>query len=143
MNTPHVQSQRTPILLRGVLLFLALIAIDHVIKLFVVTRDISHICNEGIAFGLTLPPLVFSVLWLILVILFLHFWFKNTLESFRATLPFVLIVSGGVSNLLDRFVYGCVIDYIPFLNISLFNFADFLISCGALLLIVHGREQKN
>lgn len=45
----------------------------------------------------------------------------------------VLIVSGGIGNLIDRVTRGYVIDYIEplFINFAIFNFADCLVTVGA------------
>ena len=50
----------------------------------------------------------------------------------------VMVISGGLTNLVDRFVYGYVIDYIEllFMEYPIFNIADCLISVGAVVLII-------
>ena len=52
---------------------------------------------------------------------------------------FVLILAGGVGNLIDRCINGYVVDYLEFLFIEfpVFNFADILICCGVGLYIVY------
>jgi signal peptidase II len=51
----------------------------------------------------------------------------------------VMIIAGGVGNLIDRFRYGFVVDYIElrFMNFAIFNFADILVTCGAALLLLN------
>ena len=51
----------------------------------------------------------------------------------------VLIISGGLGNLIDRIFRGSVIDYIEplFVNFAVFNFADCLVTVGAAILIVY------
>jgi signal peptidase II len=60
-----------------------------------------------------------------------YFWWQYVRQSFLAQLPYILILAGGISNIMDRLYYGCVIDYVPFLNISSFNIADTFITIGA------------
>ena len=49
----------------------------------------------------------------------------------------VLIVAGGLGNVIDRVLYGYVIDFIEplFMDFAVFNFADCCITVGAFMLI--------
>lgn len=49
----------------------------------------------------------------------------------------VMIISGGLGNLIDRITRGYVVDFIcvEFIDFPVFNFADILVTCGAFLLI--------
>ncbi|MBQ8227612.1 MAG: signal peptidase II [Clostridia bacterium] len=49
----------------------------------------------------------------------------------------VMIISGGLGNLIDRIIRGYVVDFIcvEFIDFPVFNFADILVTCGAFLLI--------
>lgn len=102
--------------------------------------------NTGAAFSIgagsrwAIPLL--SVL-LILLALVLHL---------RQNLPvlarggFILIASGGMSNLMDRLFYGYVVDFIEleFISFALFNLADAAVCTGAgLALIGILRKEKN
>ena len=51
----------------------------------------------------------------------------------------ILIISGGVGNLIDRLFRGVVIDFIEplFVNFAVFNFADILVTCGAAIIIIY------
>jgi signal peptidase II len=46
------------------------------------------------------------------------------------------MITGLVGNLIDRIVYGSVIDFINLKFWPIFNVADILISIGALILII-------
>jgi signal peptidase II len=50
----------------------------------------------------------------------------------------IMIFSGGLGNLIDRFRNGYVVDYIElrFMDFAVFNFADILVTVGAVLLIL-------
>lgn len=48
------------------------------------------------------------------------------------SLLLTIVLSGAVSNLLDRFIYGGVIDYINLLGINYFNISDLAIVSGIL-----------
>jgi signal peptidase II len=115
-------------------LFVALIGIDQLIKYIIMhVGHVEILCNYGVAFGLILPQIAFFTLWGAIMAFVIYYWYTKRSASVSRQLPFVLIVSGGVSNMIDRILCGCVIDYVPFLTISSFNFADALISFGAFL----------
>ena len=118
----------------GLFLIIILIVIDQLLKWFILhTESIDNLCNHGIAFGFILPQIVFNILWGSIMVSVMYFWFQKIKENsgFVSQVPLLLILGGGISNLIDRLYYGCVIDYIPFLNISSFNFADVCITVGA------------
>lgn len=50
----------------------------------------------------------------------------------------VMIMSGGVGNLIDRIRLGYVIDYldVKLFNFAVFNFADICVVVGAILLLI-------
>lgn len=56
---------------------------------------------------------------------------------FDITVP--LIIAGGAANLIDRVSRGFVVDYIKtlFVNFPVYNFADCLITCGAVVLVIY------
>ena len=113
-----------------VFLGLFIIILDQVIKGWV--RKIPFfITNNQYIFGLfRFPRLIFT--WIILLFVLLLMWFrKNELE--KNWFCFCLIIAGAISNLLDRSIWGGVIDYLG-LNIKNFhlnfNLADILIVLG-------------
>jgi signal peptidase II len=48
-------------------------------------------------------------------------------------------LAGGLGNLIDRIFRGIVVDYIEplFMNFAVFNFADCLITVGAVVLVIY------
>ena len=50
----------------------------------------------------------------------------------------LLVLAGGLGNLIDRVLHGQVVDYFNFLfmNFAVFNFADVLITTGIGLLLL-------
>jgi len=93
------------------------------------------VCNKGIAFGLILPDYVFWLLGAVFFGLLLYFFFvyfctdKATKEM---AFPLALVFSGAFANMLDRFLHGCVTDFIPLFNTPFlfFNLADCCICLG-------------
>jgi signal peptidase II len=47
-----------------------------------------------------------------------------------------LMISGGISNVIDRFIRGGVIDFIKIMHFPIFNIADIFIVVGWVLLVV-------
>ncbi len=69
-------------------------------------------------------------------------------------LAIALLFAGGLSNILDRFTYGGVVDYLYWhygFEFAIFNFADVIINCAVAIIIfmqikqwqVERKEKKN
>lgn len=149
------------------LLVSASVAIDQVIKWLVETRLPFHepvpvipmfalyrTWNEGIAFSMLggLPDAALLVLTGLVIVFVLYLWWRTPSERKIAHLGYALIIGGALGNLIDRAVYGHVVDYILFhtetWSFAVFNLADAFISIGAGLivldeLIVMLHERKN
>lgn len=86
----------------------------------------------------------FSVtnIWLncltLLIIIFLIYKLKEAYSKKEITslIAFTLILVGGASNILDRLIYGFVIDYIDLGRFCVFNLADLMIWAGVGILLV-------
>ena len=50
-----------------------------------------------------------------------------------------MIISGGLGNLIDRIFKGYVVDFIDvqFADFAVFNFADILVTVGAIALMIY------
>jgi len=84
--------------------------------------------NKGIAFGL-----LASDWWLIINFFILIAAFC----LIKKDLALILIISGGASNILDRMIRGAVVDFIDFKIVPIFNFADFFICLGVVVLLLN------
>jgi len=105
------------------------VIVDQFVKWLVLDKfsDIVVMNYNGV-FGI-LPAWVSFVAFVVLMLVMLRSkWFHPAL---------VLVVSGGVSNLIDRVIYTGVIDFIAVWNFPVFNVADMLISVGAAWMIAH------
>lgn len=113
---------------------------------FGIECSLSLAINRGAAWG------VFSqfqtvLLYLRIVVvlgMILYLIFFNSKKS--AELPFVLIITGAIGNILDYFLYGFVIDFIHFkfwgYDFPVFNIADSAISLGVAWLFIIACLQK-
>lgn len=64
-----------------------------------------------------------------------------------SNLAYSLVIGGAIGNLIDRLVYGHVVDFLDFhwqdfYHFAAFNVADMAISCGAVLIILDGFIKK-
>ncbi|MBL7154963.1 MAG: signal peptidase II [Candidatus Portnoybacteria bacterium] len=87
-----------------------------------------------ISFNSTPLYFLIGVVMLLLLFLFFRSWQR---KDFLLLVGFSLIILGGLSNLLDRIIFGYVIDWLRvfFLPISIFNIADLMIVGGIITLI--------
>lgn len=111
-----------------------IVIIEQLIKKVVVYYFADLIVkNYNSIFGLVESKIA-GYLLLFIAILVLSIIIKNTdLSQKLSKISIILICSGAVSNLIDRIIYGYVIDYLNFINISHYNLADVLIIIGAIL----------
>ena len=61
---------------------------------------------------------------------------KDVFEDYY--IPIALLYAGGLSNILDRFTYGGVVDYFYWhygFEFAIFNLADVIINIGVVLII--------
>jgi len=129
-------AKKSHAVLGGIFLMSVLIIFDQIIKWIVVpSKTIGHMCNYGIAMGIVLPQQMFIVMWGLLILCVVYFWWQHIAKRFLIQISYILILSGGFSNIIDRIYYGCVVDYIPFFNISSFNIADTFITIGVLIIL--------
>ena len=121
---------------------------DRMIKWYMIQKEsffvipnflkINFYPNWGIALSIPVSPfLIYSLIILILLIVFFFlsesYRHKNYILIWALTLIFV----GALSNLIDRFRFSYVIDYINFAGrLPVFNLADVMIVVGSGLIIM-------
>ena len=145
------------------LLFLTLLGIDLSIKWYLNTASIESITlipyfldyfltkNTGIALSLFSSSDSFTqillLIFIFLALAFLTYTFLKT-EDKSQKLGLLLVLAGGFGNFIERFFYGSVTDYLHLRigtnSLFVFNFADFLITMGAVLIVfIWIREERN
>jgi len=133
---------------------LVVVTLDRISKLYFaqnfslgesipVIKNIFHftlVHNTGIAFGLFKNQgIVFVIIPVIAIVLIIfHLYYsRNHQEGGVAYLvAFSLILGGAIGNLIDRIVFGHVIDFIDFRIWPVFNLADSAISIGAAIILL-------
>lgn len=99
--------------------------------------------NLGVAFSMLADAHGWFIVGMRLVIVGFVLWlWKRTPVSHKlAHLGFALVVAGALGNIIDRFVYGHVVDYVLFhtesWSFAVFNLADACISVGAALIFLN------
>ncbi len=130
-----------------------LVAVDQIIKLLVLEHlkpigsfplidgvlQLNYAENTGAAFGSfsAHTDLLSIFTFVIIVVGFLYLFLKKR----KLDVEYVcisLILAGGIGNLIDRIYRGFVVDYIEplFIDFAIFNFADILVTCSSVVLVI-------
>ncbi len=97
----------------------------------------TYVHNRGAAFSILQGQTVFLVVAGIVVVLAL-IAYNHWAKPVPILQVFIGIMAGGaVGNLLDRCLFGHVIDFIDFRVWPVFNIADVAISVGGALLLIY------
>jgi len=101
--------------------------------------------NKGIIFSLPLPVWLIVTVTLLIIVFIIIFIVKRMSTGLNIyILPALFIVLGASSNLVDRMIYGGVIDMIDFNTLLIFNLADVMIIFGvSLTLYMSNLTPKN
>lgn len=103
--------------------------------------SITNVRNYGAAWSILEGNTLFLILVGFITIFFIYFYFlKNKRLNVFETLTYGMLIGGILGNLVDRIVYGYVIDFLDFkllsYNFPVFNFADVFIVVSALFIIL-------
>ena len=102
--------------------------------------NFTYVENSGAAFSLfsdkTDALSLLTVLFLVVMAVLL---LKKTFASKFLNASLILVIAGGLGNLIDRIYFGYVIDFIEplFVKFAVFNFADCCITVGAFMIIAY------
>ncbi|MFH1643832.1 MAG: signal peptidase II [bacterium] len=131
-------------------IFAAFFFFDRLVKYLVIQKlfldgiklfnflNLNLVLNRGVSFGLFGSKINFwfmsLAILIFLIILALLVYTINRFKNNKNIFFEVMVLAGAMSNLLDRFIYNGVIDFIDF-HISTyhwptFNFADIFVFIG-------------
>lgn len=132
-----------------IILGIYIILLDQITKAILIGKNTTVIPNvlnftytenTGVAFGIGSNNLLFIIIVNIIVLGMIIKFIKEREEqvNFSILISLILILSGGIGNLIDRIVRGYVIDFIDInlFNFPNFNIADISICIGIISLIV-------
>lgn len=88
---------------------------------------ITHVKNTGVAFGTPLPGISFIIPLILLGIGFFLWKSWNRISELEKT-GYVMIITGGFLNALERTIFGSVTDFISLQYFAVFNVADMAIT---------------
>lgn len=138
---------------------LIIIAIDFIIKR-IVLNYVTNICiipnffyltlakNTGAAFSLLENKIIFFIIIAFIVIYYIFkYSIKEDIDKLEQV-SYIFLIGGIIGNLIDRVIYGYVVDYLRFIifsyNFPIFNLADICITIGTIFLIISiFRKEKN
>ncbi len=103
--------------------------------------------NTGVAFSLPIRGIVLQLLTVFLIawIIYQYIHEEYNKRSRIIDAGYVLILAGAISHAYERIFIGHVVDFIAVKYFAILNFADILISIGAMALvfyyIYYGKQQ--
>ena len=132
------------------------VVLDHITKFLVIKNipyhsyikindyfSIINISNSGVAFSMFQNNNIFFIVLVSLVILFIiYFIYKNKSDLTKLQIhSLLLILAGGIGNLIDRLFRGAVVDFIDVgykevYRWPAFNVADSCVCIGVTLFII-------
>ena len=111
-----------------------------------VIQDLLHftyVTNDGMAFGLSFPGgrHVLLILTILLTGFIIGFLWNEKNGHPLIKYGSALILSGAIGNLIDRLLYGKVVDFLDLMigdfHWYIFNIADSSVTIGMVLFIIH------
>ena len=131
----------------------ALVGADQLIKLWAVRAlapvgampliphlvELRFVLNQGMAFSLLSGKQLFLIVATSAALLLVAYeLFFRSRGKLLQRIAFILVLGGGIGNLIDRVLNGEVVDYINllFMNFAVFNFADISVCVGVALWVL-------
>ena len=131
----------------------ALIGIDQAIKLWAVgvlqpvgvmpliphVVELRFVLNQGMAFSLLSGRQLFLIIATSAALLLVAYGlFFRSHGKYLQQAALILVLGGGIGNLIDRVLNGEVVDYINllFMRFAVFNFADICVCVGVVLWVL-------
>lgn len=147
------QARFSPKIVLSCVTVFCVVALDRISKIFFlkilslgesipVIENVFHVTlihNTGIAFGLFKNQGVLFVIIPVVAIFLISVHLFRMRDSREANKTYVfafsLILAGAIGNLIDRLIFGYVIDFIDLRVWPVFNLADSAITIGASILL--------
>ena len=131
----------------------ALVGIDQLIKLWASNVlqpvgampliphvvELRFVLNQGMAFSLLSGKQLFLIIATSIALIFVAYGlFFRSRGRYLQQAALLLILAGGIGNLIDRVLNGEVVDYINllFMQFAVFNFADICVCVGVALWVL-------
>ena len=113
--------------------------------------SITYVRNTGAAFSIMENNRVlFIIIAIIALILIYKYLIMNKVIDRYLMISYSMLIGGIIGNMIDRIIYGYVIDYLSFnifgYNFPIFNLADTFIVISIIMLLLYevgGRDARN
>lgn len=133
---------------------LVLFLVDRIIKYIILTKlpqegvvifpffkfDLAF--NQNIAFSIFIPTWLIFFLNSIIIIFLTYYLIKTVRVNKVVSFGLGLMIIGAVSNLIDRFKFDGVIDYVDFWIFPIFNLSDVYIIIGVILILLSIKKSQ-
>lgn len=136
------------------IVIVVLILLDQAVKFLVKTNislgehldfiphvlGLTHIHNQGAAFSMLSGARWFFVILTVAFVIFgMWLLLTNKFPHWMGKWSLVLVIGGAVGNLIDRVLYGYVVDMFEtlFMNFAIFNVADIFVVVGGIAFCVY------
>jgi lipoprotein signal peptidase len=119
------------------MIFAVLFVLTQVVRFIVLQVELPVFFNDKFAFSINVPSLIMYLLYLVAMTFIGNYLYRNWFKlPWLTQFAFVLIITGGASNLIERIFAGKVVDYIFIAN-GVLNIADLYIFVGIILIFVN------
>ena len=103
---------------------------------------ITYVRNTGAAWSIFSGKIWMLIIVSLIIISFMVWYiYRNKPKSKLEKIGYAMILGGAFGNLLDRIIYGYVVDFLDFYifgyDYPIFNIADSFILIGVVLLIIY------
>lgn len=130
---------KAKVLVFNLIFFFFMVVVDQISKYLIRHWGGFYLCNPGIAWGMKLPVLLFWFFWFLIVFFVIYLIYKEIFRKKSFNVFFLcalfLLLAGTIGNLIDRIIYGCVVDFINLKIWPVFNLADTFIVLGAIIIL--------
>lgn len=135
------------------------IIIDQLIKLWAMTitdpipvignfLQLNYVKNFGVAWSMFNNQMLLIVLFSIVAVGYLCYLLVSYRNEVVIHFGLMMVVAGALGNVIDRIFRGFVVDYVDTVifgyDFPVFNLADMLLVCGAVLIFIEAyRKERN
>ena len=108
--------------------------------------SITFAKNTGVAFSFLEGRVPLIIMMTVIILFFIWKYLKTSSLTKLETICYGLIVGGALGNLLDRLIYGYVIDFLDLnffgYSFPIFNIADSMIVIGIIILLLSSMKES-
>ena len=109
--------------------------------------SLTYVHNTGAAFSMFEGARwIFVIIAIIFLNVIFQFFIKNKNLSKKDIIIYALLLAGIIGNLIDRILYGYVIDFLDFTifgyDFAIFNLADTFIVISIILILIFMGDKK-